>query len=416
MREAFLHYLFDQRKLGSSFITTNKEVLEVIEFGELNKNAGPDFISAKIKLNDTIWAGQIEFHLKSSDWIKHKHQFDKAYDNVIAHFVFEHDKEIKSGEYILPVVELKDAIHPNENEKYLKLIGSKNWIPCQSQVNSLDQDLLNNTIEQKFIERLIRKASLFNQTISESQGNEVKVLHQKLFRYFGGKVNAETFEKLASLFENNMLANLNFELDKISALLFGLSGLLPELSDEPYIEMLITEYEYQSKLFGLTKMNKQEWRFSSLRPPAHPVMRIAQMAAILSQQSSISSFLENPKKTFELLKLNVYWKTHYNFQNETKQKSYQIGEALQNSILINVIAPYFYAQFLRKGQVSNQLRAIELVRSLPPEKNRIISKWKEIGVKAENAAQSQGLIELKNEHCNEKKCLFCAIGKSILNK
>jgi len=416
MREAFLHYLFDQRKLGDEFMTTKGEPLQVEHFGYLNKDAGPDFQNAKLRLKDKVWAGHIEFHVKSSDWIKHKHQFDPAYKNVIAHFVYEHDLEVKSGEYELPVVELKELIDVKEQSKYDRFISSKGWVLCQNQIPSLSKELLQETINEKAFERLSRKANEVKVLKKRLNGDSHKTLYLLVAKYLGGKVNQKSFLRLAEMIQPSQLMQLNFDRFKITALLFGLSGLLPAESEEDYVIELRKEYKYISHLFQLNEMGKEEWKFSSLRPAGNPVMRIAQLAAILSQQSAQSDFLENTRELLCSIKLEQFWVTHYNFENETREKSFQLGESVINSILINVIAPIKYSHYLDTEDETAKSSSVNLLKKSKAEKNVILSEWKKIGIPALNAFESQGLIELKNEHCNRKKCLFCGLGKSILNK
>jgi Protein of unknown function (DUF2851) len=416
MKEAFLHYLFDQRKLGDEFQTTKGETLKVERFGELNKDAGPDFQNAKVTLDNKVWAGHIEFHVKSSDWMKHKHQFDPAYKNVIAHFVYEHDLEVKSGEYELPVVELRELIKKEEQSKYDNFISSKGWVPCQKQISSIPQELLKDTISEKTLERLSRKGQEILKLKESLNGDSQRVLYLLLAKYLGGKVNQKSFLRLAEMIHPSNLMQLNFDNHKITALLLGLSGLLPDKSEDEYVLGLKKEYEYISHLFQLNEMQKEEWKFSSLRPAGNPIIRIAQLAAILSQQSLYSSFLDNTREQLAFIKLDPFWKTHYNFQNKTAVKSVHLGEGVVNSILINAIAPLKHSQFIDSEDEIAKLESVNLLKNLKAEKNTITSHWKKIGVPALNAFESQGLIELKNEHCNRKKCLLCGLGKSILNK
>jgi hypothetical protein len=416
MKEATLHYLFNSKKLGADFLTTKAAKLEVLAFGELNKNAGPDFLNAKIRLEDKIWAGHLEFHIKSSDWNKHKHQFDPAYENVIAHFVLEHDQEVKSGEYTLPVVELKSRIDTAEASVYEKLLQAKSWIPCESQFPAVDKDLVKKQIHDLALERLERKGEECLTVLKTFNGDQKKVLLFLMARAFGGKVNNRPFEQLIQKIDTEMLARLNYDSDKIQALFHGLSGLLPLESEEEYVKSLIKEFNYQKNLFGLKPLSAKEWKFSSMHPSGNPTYRIMQLAELAVIMSVNNSFSKEVFDQLEKSKMHAFWATHYHFNAETKAKKVRFTADLLDRLRINAFAPWLWMKAEISAKHKLKKEGLELIQNTRAEKNSIISKWKSIGATSKTAKDSQGLIELKNEYCSRKKCLFCGVGKSLLYK
>lgn len=419
MTETFLHYLFDNRKLGNSFQTTEDELIEVIDFGELNKSSGPDFLQARIKYEDKLWAGHIEFHLKSSDWNKHGHQNDKAYGNVIAHFVLNHDTDIYINKFKLPVVELSTKIEAAEFEKYKKLENSGNRIPCEKMIPDTENGILEEQKRAALFKRLGRKSSEILNLIRKNNGNQQRAFLLLLAKAFGGKLNQDGFSTLVEKVELSTLAHLNFDPFRIQSMLHGLSGLLPdEVGNDPYITAMQKEFTYQKSLYQLLPMSGTEWKFYGMRPSSHPTFRIAQLAGLLTNcsKSLMSADSNSPDWESKLtLELDEFWSSHNNFNNQILIRKSQISRQFKNHILINVTIPFAFAIGELKGNSSHKGAAIEHLTEIQAESNSIVSKWNEIGVIASNAYDSQALIELKNEFCNQKKCLICSIGKNALN-
>jgi hypothetical protein len=418
MTEAFLHYLFDNRKLGNHFTTSDGEEIRVIEFGELNANSGPDFLQSKIKFDGKTWAGNIEFHLNSSDWYKHGHQNDTAYNNVIAHFVLNHDKEVVINKFKLPVIELNQLIDPTEFDKFGKISKSKGWIPCQNSIGMISKSTIDNQLTKTSIERLNRKSIEVLELLETNDGNQEKTFFQLLSKAFGAKVNQEAFLSLTDKLNLELIKSLRSEPEKIQSLLHGNSGLL--LSSDissPYILKLMENYSNLQLTQNLKQMANCEWKFSAMRPSNSPSIRIAQLAAVLSKEVDFSKLNEmNLSNWLDYLTIDLdsFWNTHYNFKNECKPKSTGISLPFKQLIITNAVIPYYYAIGRYVGDESLTNKAIGLLHQLPAEKNTIIKNWNNLGVNTSSSYQSQALIELKNEYCNRKKCLFCNIGKKII--
>ena len=291
MKEEYLHYVFRTKQLGNSFTTTKGFKIKVVNFGYHNHSSGPDFLECKIEYENKTWAGQIEFHVNSSDWFKHNHQHDLNYNNVIAHFVYNHDQDIKSGKYILPTIELKELIDKLHYQKYESYINSKNWIACQNDIKELDEFIIYQQKERALFNRQIRKSSHIVKSIEKYNGDREKVFYQLLFKAFGTKVNQIPFELLATKFDSKIILKLNRDEFKIQAYLFGLAGFLNDnsIKNDTYFDDLKEEYKYQKQLFRLNDINIKEWKFSSVRPSNYPTVRLAQLIQVLIQRIPILS-------------------------------------------------------------------------------------------------------------------------------
>ena len=264
-------------------------MLEIVSFGMHNTNAGPDFFNGKIKIGQTLWAGNIELHINSSDWKKHKHSSDKSYDNVVLHVVFNNDLEIldKNG-YAIPTLELKDLIDANLIDKYEDLIESKDWIPCANQINTIDDFTIQSWISRLAIERLERKSDEIRSTLEGNNNHWEETFYQYLFKYFGVKINALPFELLARNTSLKIIEKHN-ELLSIEALLYGQAGYLNDSINDEYFDRLKKEYNFLKSKFKLTSLDKSLWKLLRLRPSNFPTIRIAQLADLLSRETRLFS-------------------------------------------------------------------------------------------------------------------------------
>ena len=415
MKEEYLHFVYRTKLLGNSFRTVSGESIEILEFGIHNHNSGPDFLEAKIKLEDKIWAGQIEFHVKSSDWIKHKHQFDSNYNNVIAHFVYEHDQDIKSGEYNLPTVELKSLIDENHFSKYDIYLKSKNWIACENEINTLDDFVIFQQKEKALINRLSRKSQNVVDLIDEYNGDRKKVFNMILFKAFGTKVNQAVFQKLGELYNWKMVGKLNHDRFKFQAYLYGISGMLSQQVEDIYFLKLQEEYSYLKHQYNLTEINYAEWKFSTMRPFNLPTVRLAQLSKVLFKSNLYSekSALDDIKSHLNI-ELDDYWKEHYMFGRKGKKPNPGLTKDFIDLLTINVFVPFVFSIGIVEGNQDLKKQAISWLEDTKPEKNTIVQNWKKLGIKLKSAFDSQALIEQKNEFCKKNLCLQCKIGQKLL--
>ncbi|MDG1475890.1 MAG: DUF2851 family protein [Vicingaceae bacterium] len=422
MKEDFLHYIWKYKLFNTSnLVTSNGEVIKLINFGLHNTDAGPDFFNGKIEVGETIWAGNIELHVNSSDWIKHKHQIDKAYDNVVLHVVYNNDQQILDKEgNVIPTLELKDLIEDSLIKKHNKLIHqSGSGIACGRQIKTIDTFTINTWLNRLAIERLERKSAEIQSTLKLNKNNWEETFYEYLFKYFGLKVNALPFELLA---QNTALKIIekHHTIFSIEALLYGQAGYLENNLEDEYYTILKKEYHFLKTKFDLTPLDKSVWKMLRLRPSNFPTIRISQLANLLSNQTRLFAKIIEAETAKELqtlfnIKASDYWDTHYQFgevvENDTSKK---IGIATVNTIIINVIVPFTFVYGKAKQNEQLVEKALKLLESLKTENNVIIRNWADLGVKSSNAMESQSLIELKNNYCSQKKCLICSIGNKIL--
>lgn len=419
--EEFLHYIWENRLFNASDLkTTDGEQLEILQTGKRNTNAGPDFFNARIKLNETIWVGNVEIHKSSGDWQKHLHQNDKAYDNVILHAVEKFDGDVTrtNGEKIPSLV----ISYPDYyRENYEKLLESRSWIACQDQFYKADPILLQLGFNRLMIERLEDKTAQITDRLDKNKNDWNETFYQMMARMFGFKVNALPFDLLAKSLPLQVIAKHKSNLQQIEALLFGNSGLLNEqlLGDDYYLE-LRNEYSFLFKKFKLKGIEGHLWKFMRMRPGNFPTIRIAQFAALIHRSHALFSKIIEIEKLDELKELfkvqaSEYWSTHYSFNKCSKRKTIkELGENSINTIIINVVIPFLfvYGEKQNKNELKN--RALEFLEELPPESNSIITGWQKLGVETRSAFETQALIQLKNKYCEQKKCLNCHIGAKLV--
>ncbi len=418
MQEEFLHYLWKFRLFDSKNLkTVDGELIEILKPGEHNFDSGPDFFNAKIRIGKTLWAGNVEIHIRASDWEVHKHQHDKAYDNVILHVVHEADKKLlrKTGE-IIPTLELKSRIPQNIYQMYVSFKGSKDRIPCGRQIKDIDPFTLNHWLARLLIERLERKSGPILESLKQNKNNWEETFYQFLARNFGLKVNSEPFEILARALPLSILAKHRNNLIQLEALLFGTAGLLEKELKDDYPRQLQKEFKFLKSKYKIKPMNGSLWKFMRLHPPNFPTIRISQFANLLHKSTHLFSKTLETKDLSALLasETSDYWLTHYRFDKVSPKRMKTLGSESIHNIMINTIAPIIFIYGKQKGEELFTDHTLDLLEKILPEKNSIISKWQELGVHAKNAGETQALIQLKNEYCTKKRCLECSVGARLL--
>ncbi|MEP7167979.1 MAG: DUF2851 family protein [Bacteroidota bacterium] len=422
MKEDFLHYLWKLKLFNSDLVTTNGETVQILKCGEHNKNSGPDFFNAKIKIGNTTWAGNVEMHVKASDWNQHGHQKDKAYQNIILHAVHEADaKNIDLNGNEIPTVQLKNKFKPELWNQYENLLSSKQWIPCANMIETVDKFTVNAWLERMVIERLEEKIIFIENLLSQNKNNWEETFYQCLARNFGFKLNSAPFELLAKSLPIKYLGKHKNNLLQIESMLFGQAGLLQEKFKDQYPNDLKREYIFLKNKFELQAIEKHLWKFARTRPVNFPSIRIAQFAMLVHRSSHLLSLILETKKAKDILKLfdvstSEYWTTHYRFDNAGKSSEKNLGKSSVENILINTVIPFLFLYGKEKQDDYIRNRSLELLEQLPAENNIIIREWQLLKIEAGSAYRSQGLIQLKNEYCSQKKCLNCGIGNKILSK
>ena len=423
MNEDFLHYVWLYKMFSKvNFKTTNNEHLSIIKCGLHNKNAGPDFLNAQLKIDGQTWIGNVEIHLKASDWYMHNHEKDANYDAVILHVVWENDVAIyMKNNKPIPTLVLKSFIDESILNNYRNLfLAPKTWLPCKDAISTIDEFIFNNWQERLFFDRLERKSEEINILLQHENNNFEAVLFQLLIKNFGLKVNGSSFLRLAQSVDYTIIKKLSFNPNQLAALLFGQAGFLEEEIEDEYQKELRKEYNYLKYKFKLNHIPKNEFSFFRMRPNNFPTIRIAQLVALFHKNQNLFSKLieiDNLKGFYELftIALDSYWKTHYNFASISIKSSKKLTSSFVDLLIINTIIPLKFLYQKRRGVMDEDFFLV-LLKKMKPEKNNIISKFSEIGVKSKNAFDTQTLLELKNNYCAPKRCLECAIGNAILKR
>ena len=419
MTEEFLHFvwkfgLFERNKLKA---LTGEEI-DIISTGSHNTDAGPDFFNARIRINGIEWAGNIEIHLRSSDWKKHGHSKDKSYNNVILHVVEEYDTDVFINEKII-IPTLKLQYNQKVLENYKNIYGSTNNIACSRHIHKVNLEVLTLFFSSLSIERLEQKTFNIKQDLIKTNNNWEEIFYTNIARNFGFRVNSQPFLMLAESIPLKDLAKQKNNLIQIEALLFGQSGLVPKDSEHPYIKTLNSEYVFLKTKYALKPLQKSIWKFLRIRPVNFPTIRIAQFASLIYNSSSLFSKIIEQHSLDSLIKLfslkaSEYWDTHYAFDKPSQAEEKTLGKESIQIIIINTVVPFLFLYGKEKGNEEISERAIKFLEQLSAEKNAIIRQWNDLNIKTKSALESQALIQLYNNYCLKRKCLQCQCGTSII--
>jgi hypothetical protein len=423
LNESFLHYLWQHQYFNREDLRTSEgEIVQIFKQGYYNSNAGPDFSEAKIKIGSIEWAGSVEIHIKSSDYLQHKHQHDRAYDNVILHVVWHDDKPLTRRDgTMMPTLELRSRVSEALVKEYRKLVNSAFQIPCSKSFSRIDNLVKVSMVEQAAVQRLQSKAAIVREFYLQNNGDWEETFYQVLAKNFGFKVNADVFLSLAKALPVKTIRKNSDSRLKTEALLFGMAGFLDQPKGDEYYLSLKKEFEFLAHKHGLSesKLLKAQWRFLRLRPANFPTIRQAQLAALLNQSTQMFANVLVNENAASLRKMfsiepSLYWKEHYSFGKKSKSVHGGLGDESIENLLINSVAPTLAAYATEKGEEVFFERALNLLQHLKPESNSIISAWNDLGLKTSNAFDSQGLIEQMNSFCKKRNCLNCAVGASLL--
>ncbi|HEY0897715.1 MAG TPA: DUF2851 family protein [Sphingobacteriaceae bacterium] len=421
--EDFLHYLWKFRLFNqSALLTIGGEELKILNVGRHNKNAGPDFENAQIRIGDTLWAGSVEIHINSSDWQKHHHDRDAAYENVILHVVYHHDQDQfrRDGSQI-PVLELKELIPEGLSTRYQELMLNMNWIACQAKIATVDPLHTSNWLSRVLVERLEEKSKAVQSLLEEFKGSWDDAFYVILARNFGFKLNAVPFEMLARSLSRQILDRHKSNPLQIEALIFGQAGFLHDTFVEQYPNQLRSEYVFLKNKYELEPLDRYLWKFLRSRPQNFPTVRLAQFAALINRSSRLFSKVLEARDSgvlmelFSNLPVHPYWTDHYRFGVTSKPYPHQMGTTSVQNILINTVALFLFMYGRNMGRNSFVNKAVHLLESLPLEHNQVIERFKETGIEMKGAFSSQALLQLKKAYCDEKQCLNCGIGTKLLS-
>ncbi len=422
MNEELIQFSWMFRLYSAQNLKTNTDqVIEIIDPGQLNHDAGPDFFNSKVKIDGTLWAGNVEIHTYSNEWYHHNHHKDPAYNNVVLHVVFSAN-DITRNELgkAIPILELPVYGYVFKNFNELKQIKSS--LACENKLESLSPFLFSDWLCNLHAERLIKKYEHIRNINLANRNYWNATFYQLLFRSFGTGINSDPFEQLFCSITTNILEKHFHNIFQLEALLFGQAGFLNELlAEDEYYMSLSEEYRFLVKKYALKPMPKHVWKFLRLRPGNFPTVRIAQLAGLLHHRTNlVSRTLEAPslEYLFSLfsVKASEYWKTHYRFNVSSTRGNKKPGKSTITSIIINCIVPFIYAYGRETGNHKLQDQAENWLENLPAESNSIVRKWQSLGFNISNALESQAIIQLHKAYCSTKNCIRCRIGHQIIAK
>ena len=429
--EQLLHYVWKHKLFPLSPLhTTDHRQVEVIDPGLHNRNAGPDFFNAKIKIDGMLWVGNIEIHDKASDWYLHGHEKDERYDNVVLHVCGIIDLEARNskGE---PLTQMQLSIPENVLRHYQELLSIDQYPPCYQIIPALTRLSVHSWMSALQTERLSQKTEAITERVKKCNGDWENAYFVTLARNYGFGINGEAFEQWALSIPLHSVDHHRDDLFQIEAIFLGQAGLL-ELSTIPeryqkdalndgYFSKLRNEYLYLQHKFSLAPIDYKLWRFLRLRPQNFPHIRISQLGNLyFRRQASLSHLLEatTVKEVIGVLKTSVtpYWETHYTFGSESIRNEKHISPFSLNLLIINTVIPILFAYGRHRGEEKYCDRAFEFLEELKAENNHIVRMWQQCGLEVENAGDSQALIQLKKEYCDKKECLRCRIGYEYLKR
>lgn len=419
--EQLLHYIWKYRLYRPSGLTTTQgDTLEIIDPGLENTDAGPDFFNAKIRINGTVWAGSVEIHQKASDWLAHGHSTDKAYENVILHVVETDDGTVfrQNGEAI-PQLVLPIPEQVIDNMEWLLTRDSP--VACLERLPAIDPVFRLQWMDALLAERLERKTDDILRWLDLYQKDWNEVFYILLCRNFGFGVNSDAFERLARSLPLKCILKQRPSASQVEALFLGQAGLLNDSNGNRhhYYRLLQQEYSFLRKKYGLEPLEPHIFRNLRLRPDATPHIKLVELAAIWIRHDTLFSSVLSARtprelKDFFRVPASAFWDTHYNFLRPSPHKKKQLGENALNMLLINTVVPLMFAYGLYHQMDEHKARALRLLASIPPEQNSIISLFSQVGMKPRNAGDTQALIQLKRNYCEQKKCLYCRLGFQLL--
>lgn len=425
--EYLLHYVWQHRLYQPHDLRTHDgQMVEVIDPGIHNLNAsGPDFINAKIRLGGQLWAGNVEVHLRSADWYRHRHDHDRAYDNVILHVVETIDREVMTSDgRSLPQLALAIPSHLEAN--YRELQAEETYPPCYRVIPSIDSLTVHAWLSRLSVERLEVKMQRIDNYLRLTGDDWERVFFIALARNFGFGTNASAFEQWAMTIDLTAVGKHRDDPLLVEAFFFGQAGLLsPDLvaDDErdDHYRLLCREYDFLRSKFGLSPIDSRLWKTGRLRPQNFPHVRLSQLARLFGERRvNFSRLLEatDAKALRQLFKVGVgdYWRSHHRFGRSSAPHDKVLRDDSLNLLLVNTVSPLLFAFGRHRFDEEMSARAFELLETLPAERNYITRSWQRAGLAVQHAADSQAFIQLRQQYCDRKDCLRCRFGAEYLRR
>ncbi|MEI6019789.1 MAG: DUF2851 family protein [Bacteroidota bacterium] len=420
-KEDFLQFLWHHKLfLPLPFITVSGKEIRILKQGELNHNAGPDFFNAQIKIQDLLLVGNVEIHIKTSDWLKHGHLTDVNYNNLILHAVYEHDMDLEQNvRHRVEVLELKKLIDPQSLNLYMQVFQTKQKLVCANQLKHCKDIVMIAWLERMSIKRLEEKFNRLHHWFEYYQLDYTQTFYISLLRNFGFNVNGEAFELLAKQLPLIILLKHSKNLIQLESLLLGTAGLLDQQYKNDYLHLLQNEFEFLRNKYSIIPLNKALFKFSRLRPANFPDLRLAQFAALLhhapeifmAPQLQIDYAAISKKFAFSP---DGYWQNHYSLDGESQLRPIKLGKQATENTIINSFAPFLFFYARKTGHSELEQKALALWQACQFEVNSISKLFSAKKTVLKTAADSQALIQLFHSYCKNKRCLTCGIGSGIL--
>ena len=390
--EKLLHYVWKQRLLPVEPLqTTEGLAVEVIDPGLHNHDAGPDFFNAKVRIDGTLWVGNVELHLRSSDWFRHHHDTDAAYNSVVLHVVTEADDDVTTADgKQLPQLVL--SIPEEVKANYAQLCRTEDYPRCWRIIPAVSKLTIHSWMSALLFERLSERAGKCIERLDAVQGDWERATFITLARNFGFGLNGDAFETWASALPLSAIAHHRDNLFQVEAFFIGMAGLLDKV-EERYAQ----EFNYLQKKFGLQPMDSTIWRYLRTRPQNFPHVRILQLAQMYHEQRTSLSQLLACKNAKDISTL------------------YNIRGAKLDLLIINTAVPVIFAYGRHHAKEKYETQAFDLLDAVKAEDNNIVRMWQECGLEVKSAGDSQALIQLKKEYCDKKNCLRCRFGYEFLS-
>lgn len=421
MTEDFLHFIwrthnFDFRDLR----TTDGQHIEILDFGRWNTGSGPDFSMARVHLDGIEWVGNIEMHLLSSDWTRHNHAEDPAYENVILHVVLEEDTPAFTATRKLPCIELRNRIDGRLLGKYLRLMATTEWVPCAPHLSAVPELTKTAWLDRMLAERIASKTEAITTALAATHHHWEEVFYRTLAVAYGFKINGVPFERIARIVPLTIIYKHQDAPDQIAALYFGAAGLLNTIFTDVYPLSLQKEFHHLSAKHDITPIGRHVWKWGGLRPANFPTLRIAQFAAFMSNyQGFFRRMLESPDidelAAAFAAPVHAYWDTHSDFDKPSRKLSRTMGRGSVDGLIINTIVPFLFCYGSYHQNQEYIDRALDLVCRIAPEHNAVTGGWTRLGMPHAHAGQSQALLHLKRDYCDRRRCVSCGIGNHLLN-
>ena len=423
--ESLLHFVWKTKRITlNNLKTTSGESIVLKDFGFHNTDAGPDFSNGRVEIDGTLWAGHIEMHVVSSDWERHHHSDDPAYDNVILHVVYHHDKQIirKDGT-VIPTLELNHFLDEELLDSYLGLMNEQAWIPCEKLISTVDLSQLPVWLEGLSIERIESKSQAYKKLLTVNHQDWDAAFHGATLQRLGMKVNKDAMLRLGMHLPLSLLLKHQDSLFQLEALAFGVAGYLTSENVEcNYHADLRKEYQFLSKKYDLLTLDRTIFKHGRLRPQNLPTLRIAQYVRLIHHHGRLFSKVlacKDVSEIRELFSLKIddgYWYDHHTFGKATQPQTKSLGGTAIQSLLINLVVPMLYLRSKLTDNHALNKHSLDILEGLKSEKNSILDKWSANGIKSNDARESQALLQLKTEYCDQKRCLDCPIGYKLLTQ